>query len=232
MVRFEVQDTGIGIGAEVLPRLFSTFEQADNSTSRKYGGTGLGLAIARRLAELMGGEAGAKSTPGAGSTFWFSARLKKLDPEKAGSPDEANTGHPADTDAEAEILLRFHGSRILVVDDEPVNREIAKFLLEDLSLMVDTAGDGNEALALARQTAYAAVFMDVQMPHLNGLQATRAIRGLPGYQQTPILAMTANAFDEDKARCLAMGMNDFLAKPFRPDEMYATLLRWLRKNAV
>jgi CheY-like chemotaxis protein len=230
LVRFEVQDNGIGIRAEVLPRLFSTFEQADNSTTRKYGGTGLGLAITRRLAELMSGDAGAESTPGTGSTFWFSARLKKLDPENAGILDEDNTAHHTDTDAETEILLWFHGSRILVVDDEPLNREIAKMLLEEVSLAVDIAGDGNEALAQVRKTTYAAVFMDVQMPHLNGLEATRAIRDLPGYQLTPILAMTANAFEEDKVLCLAAGMSDFLAKPFKPDEMYATLLRWLRKK--
>jgi PAS domain S-box-containing protein len=221
VMRFEVQDTGIGISPEALTRLFSAFEQADSSTTRKYGGTGLGLAITRRLAELMGGEVGAESTPGVGSTFWFTATLKK--------GTEAAVARPA-TDVDAEKLIRqlYQGHRILVADDEPVNREIIRILLEDPGLLIDTAEDGAEAVAMARKTAYAAILMDMQMPNINGLEATQQIRELPGYREIPIIAMTANAFAEDKARCFEAGMNDFLIKPFNPDELFVTLLRSLR----
>ena len=222
LVRFEVTDTGIGIEPDVMSRLFNTFEQADNSMTRKYGGTGLGLAITRRLAELMGGEAGADSTPGVGSTFWFTVKLKKGD-EKAASTETV-------IDAEAEIRKRYAGHRILVVDDEPVNREVAVMQLEAVDLVADTAEDGTEAVALAQENSYAAIFMDMQMPKLNGLEATKKIRQLPGYRDTPIIAMTANAFAEDKAKCRAAGMNDFLIKPFNPDELFTILLRSLSQR--
>ena len=222
MLRFEVQDTGIGITPEALSRLFSAFEQADNSMTRKYGGTGLGLAITLRLAELMGGNAGADSTVGVGSTFWFAVKLKKGDA----------TAKPTETavDAETELRQRYAGQRILVVDDEPVNREVALMQLEDAELLVDIAEDGSEAVALAQINSYAAIFMDMQMPKLNGVEATQQIRQFPGYRDTPIIAMTANAFAEDKAQCLAAGMNDFLIKPFNPEELFALLLRLLSRR--
>ncbi len=226
VVRFEVQDTGLGITPEAMSRLFSTFEQADNSTTRKYGGTGLGLAITRRLAELMGGEAGAESTEGVGSTFWFTARLKKKQERRQTERLERNV----DADAETLLKQRYGGRRILVVDDEPVNREVALMQLEIVDLVADTAEDGAEAVALARKNSYAAIFMDMQMPKLNGLAATQEIRQLPGYQDTPIIAMTANAFAEDKAKCLEAGMNDVLTKPFNPEQLFAILLRSLNRN--
>ena len=225
LVRFEVQDTGIGIPPETLPRLFSAFEQADSSTTRKYGGTGLGLAITRRLARLMGGEAGVASAPGAGSTFWFTARLRKGEPAVLAQPTQ-------DVDAEAQIGQRYPGRRVLIVDDEPVNREVARMLLEDVALLIDTAEDGAQAISMARGTAYEVILMDMQMPNMDGLDATRQIRGLPGYGDTPIIAMTANVFAEDKARCLAAGMNDFLIKPFNPATLFATLLRALSRRDV
>ena len=217
-VRFEVRDTGIGIAPEAMSRLFRNFEQADNSMTRKYGGTGLGLAITRRLAELMEGEAGAESTPEVGSTFWFTVKLKK--------GDEATVG-PTETavDAEAEIRQRYAGHRILIVDDEPINREVALMQLEAVDLVVDTAEDGAEAVAMARRNSYAAIFMDMQMPKLNGVEATQEIRLLPGYRDIPIIAMTANVFAEDKAQCIEAGMSDFLIKPFNPDQMFAILLQ-------
>ena len=220
-VRFEVQDTGIGITPEAMSRLFSAFEQADNSMTRKYGGTGLGLAITRRLAELMGGEAGAESTPRVGSTFWFTARLKR--------GGEMLVTEPIG-DAETELRQRYSGSRILVADDEPINLEIARLQLEAVDLVVDTAPDGAAAVALARTNNYAAIFMDMQMPKLNGVEASQQIRQLPGHRDTPIIAMTANAFAEDKERCLRAGMNDFLTKPYNPTQLYAILLRSLSRS--
>ena len=225
LLRFEVEDTGIGIAAEAISRLFSAFEQADNSTTRKYGGTGLGLVITRRLAELMGGEAGVESTPGVGSTFWFTARLQKKERRKA----ERTPQHIVGPDAEAELRQRYSGNHILIVDDEPINREVAKIQLEDSDLVIDTAEDGAQAIAKAKMKAYAAILMDMQMPNVDGLEATRQIRLIPGYLNTPIIAMTANAFAEDKARCLEAGMNDFLIKPFVPDTLFATLLRNLNQ---
>ncbi|MDO8787562.1 MAG: response regulator [Sulfuritalea sp.] len=223
LLRFEVTDTGIGIAPEAMSRLFGAFEQADNSTAREYGGTGLGLAITRRLAELMGGGAGAESTPGVGSTFWFTASLKKGD-------EVVVTQRVEHDDAEAAIRQHYCGRRILVADDEPINREVAQIQLKAARLEVDTAADGEQAVAMAQQKAYAAILMDMQMPKLNGLEATRQIREMPGYRETPIIAMTANAFAEDKARCFEAGMNDFLIKPFDPDTLFATLLRGLDRR--
>ena len=220
-VRFEVTDSGIGIDREAMPRLFSSFEQADNTMTRKYGGTGLGLVITQQLAKLMGGDAGAESTLGSGSTFWFTAKLNK-----GSEADDSNAETIINT--EEEIRQRYAGNRVLVVDDEPINREIAVILLDTVGLVVDTAKNGEEAVALTKDKSFVAIFMDMQMPILNGLEATQQIRQLTAYRDIPIIAMTANAFTEDKAACLAAGMNAFLAKPYNPDELYATLLRALR----
>ncbi len=228
VVRFEVEDTGIGISQATMGQLFSAFEQADNSITRKYGGTGLGLVITRRLAELMGGIAGAESASGVGSIFWFTATLKKMKERREIDPTEREP----DINAESLVLQRHHGKHILVVDDEPINREVARFHLQEVDLHVDTAADGAQAISMAQEKNYAAILMDMQMPVINGLKATQLIRELPGYQQTPIIAMTANAFAEDKQRCIEAGMSDFLVKPFDPDTLFATLLRSLcRRDA-
>ncbi len=224
LLRFEVVDTGIGIAPEILPRLFSAFEQADNSTTRKYGGTGLGLAITKKLAQLMDGDAGADSTPGLGSTFWFSVRLRKA-AIVAAIPYVERETEPE------RILLRDHvGARILLAEDEPVNREIALMMLEETGQHVDMATDGTEALRLAGLNDYDLILMDMQMPRMDGLEATRQIRATARGAHIPIVAMTANAFTEDRERCFAAGMNDFLAKPVQPEQLYTTLLKWLRKR--
>jgi signal transduction histidine kinase/PAS domain-containing protein/ActR/RegA family two-component response regulator len=222
LLRFEVVDTGIGIEQSVMDRLFSDFEQADNSTTRSYGGTGLGLSITSKLARLMGGDAGAQSTPGVGSTFWFTARLKK------GASQAAPDSQHLAADVMIARLKRHGRMRVLVAEDEPVNSEIACILLEDAGFEVDVAEDGILALEKASQGTYGVILMDMQMPHMDGLEATRRIRQLPGYANTPVLALTANAFAEDKARCLAAGMTAFLTKPVPPEELYSALLDALR----
>ncbi|CAK0760744.1 two-component system, sensor histidine kinase and response regulator [Gammaproteobacteria bacterium] len=222
-VQFEVQDTGIGIESEQCSRLFSAFEQADSSITRRYGGTGLGLAINRRLAALMGGDTGVESAPGVGSTFWLTARLRQ------GSEQVVQTKRKA-LDVE-QILLREHcQARILLVEDNPINQEVARELLKGVGFEVDLAGDGVNALAKIQEGTYDLILMDVHMPVMDGLVATRAIRALPGWENVPILGMSANVFAEDRHQCLAAGMDDFVAKPMVPEDLFASLARWLQNR--
>jgi len=221
-VRFEVEDTGIGIDPEVLPRLFSDFEQADNSSIRPYGGTGLGLAIARRIARLMGGDAGATSELGKGSTFWFTACLRK----SASRPDQPLAG-PSDA-AEAALLARFAGTSVLLAEDEPLNREVIVGLLADLE--VEVAVNGVEAVRLAASHRYDLVILDVQMPRMDGLEAARQIRRMPGYAEVPIIALTASGFEEDRRRCMQAGMDFYLTKPVDSRTLFKTVFNSLSRQ--
>jgi len=228
LLRFEVQDTGIGISPAAQLRLFKPFAQADESTSRRYGGTGLGLAISRQLAQLMGGEANLESTPGAGSTFWMTARLRLAENLPALPPIGA--------DAETEIKNTRSGARILLVEDDPLSREVALDQLADVGLVANVAENGEIAVSMASTTAYDLILMDMEMPVMNGLEASRRILALPGQstatQGKPprapaIVAMTANAFAEDRSACLDAGMVDYLSKPVEMKTLHAILLHWL-----
>ncbi len=235
-LRFEVRDAGPGIAPGVLPRLFQPFEQGDNSTTREHGGTGLGLAITRRLAMLMGGDAGVESRLGEGSTFWFTARLSTSVPAGA-RPVAGGAGLAADTAAahgavraSAEDALRreYHGARVLVVEDDPVNEVVAVELLASAGLVSEVAHDGVEALERFASRAPALVLMDLQMPRMGGLEAARRMRGLPGGDRVPIVALTANALSDSRAACADAGLDDIVVKPFDAGELYEVVLRWLR----
>ena len=221
-LRFEVVDTGIGISPEDQKRIFNSFEQSDGSMTRKYGGSGLGLAISKRLVEMMNGQIGIESQPGNGSTFWFTARLQPAENFTA-APSK-----PHNTSAEEELRATYSGTRVLLVEDEPINQEVSRELLEAVGLQVDLADDGMVAVDRVKRTNYALILMDMQMPRMNGIEATEAIRALPGRQHTPILALTANAFNEDRERCQKAGMNDHISKPVDPDKFFETLLNWLK----
>jgi two-component system, sensor histidine kinase and response regulator len=221
LLKFSVQDSGIGIPEDKLNTLFEAFTQADVSTTRKYGGTGLGLTITRSLAQLMQGEIGVESTPDQGSTFWFTARLQLAHDKMSGEAIDIKT------QAETKYPEFKSGITILLVEDNPINLEVAKEILENVGFSVDTAENGRVAVEMVAKNAYQLVLMDMQMPEMDGIEATKVIRQLAGKQALPIIAMTANAFEEDRLACINAGMNDFVTKPVVPANLYSVIKRCL-----
>ncbi len=259
LLRFSVRDTGIGISADVMSKLFESFQQGDATTTRKYGGTGLGLAIARRLAALMGGEVGVESEPGKGSEFWFTAPFgiasdrSPVDAAASDKPDRRDV--PVEsvvpsvlftTTVEAlgsrhavvpsvppprpavEPTMTGTSGRVLLVEDNEINQLVASMMLTDAGLAVDIAADGSIAVQMVQRSEYNIVLMDMQMPVMDGVQATIEIRKLPGMKSLPIVALTANVMDDDRKRCMDAGMNDFVSKPINSSALRGVLQRWIR----
>jgi len=234
LLRFSVQDTGIGMAPAQMARLFESFQQGDASTTRKYGGTGLGLAISKKLAALMGGDVGVESRAGVGSLFWFTALLgvgtgvpRELAPVNPGTAASAGVTHDVKS-----TLASIQGARVLLVEDNDINQIVASEILTDAGLVVDIAEDGRMAIDMVQAKPYDIVLMDVQMPVMGGLEATLEIRKLGRFETLPIVAMTANAMTQDRQRCLDAGMNDFVSKPIEPDELWRTLLHWVMAPAL
>jgi CheY-like chemotaxis protein len=227
-LRFTVRDTGIGIPADRMDRLFKPFSQADSSTTRVYGGTGLGLVICRRLAERLGGRLWVESEPGHGSTFFFTIRCRPAALPEPAIPQvlQDAAAAPAGSPSPDEPPLR-----VLLAEDNPINRRVALLMLARLGYQADVAEDGQEVLEAVRRQRYDLILMDVQMPEIDGIEATRRIRAeLPPERQPHIVAVTANALEENREACFAAGMDEFLAKPVLLDVLREVLAR-LGRNA-
>ncbi|MEY4761847.1 MAG: hypothetical protein RLZZ200_1703, partial [Pseudomonadota bacterium] len=224
LLKAEVADTGPGLTPEQQSKLFKPFSQADNSSTRKFGGSGLGLVITQRLARQMGGDAGVVSEPGRGSCFWFTVRVDKVDPSL-----QLQTAHDTPEAAELGVLIQqfYAGKRLLIAEDVDVNVQLVREYLSDTGIDLDVAENGLEAVEKAKAGQYDLILMDMQMPVMNGLDATVAIRRLPGYAQTPIVALTADAFAEDRNAGLAVGMSGYLPKPLLRRALLTELLKRL-----
>jgi signal transduction histidine kinase/CheY-like chemotaxis protein/HPt (histidine-containing phosphotransfer) domain-containing protein len=231
-VRFSVSDTGIGIALEQLPNLFDSFTQADGSTTRNYGGTGLGLTICKLLVEMMGGNIHVESRLGSGSVFSFTVPFKTV---ATGSACFENRHKPVFRDENRPPVdsSEVRGTRVLLVEDNAINREVAEEILRNSNLIPKTAKNGKEAVEILRRSIpenrekFDLVLMDVQMPEMDGYEATRAIRSELKLQGLPIVAMTAHAMKGDREKCLAAGMNDYIAKPIDPDQLLTVISRWV-----
>ena len=221
LVTCTVRDTGIGMTADQMENLFQPFTQADSSTTRRYGGTGLGLSISSQLVELMGGEIRVESEPGRGSVFTVTIPLSR-----GGRPDE-----PVETLDPALITQVLSGRRVLVVEDHAINQQVARELLQRAGMVVTLAGDGRQAVAAVSAGQFDIILMDIQMPVMDGYEATRLIRRHCSADRLPVIAMTAYADREERDRCLQSGMNDHVPKPVMPDRLYACLVRWLQPSA-
>ncbi len=222
-LRFTVIDNGLGISPEQQARLFQPFTQAQASTTRKFGGTGLGLSICKRLAELMNGSIGVSSVPGRGSEFWFTVNVL---------PSRTRViGHRLDDSATQERERQAQPYRVLLVEDNTINQKVAQMMMRELGYSVDLASNGLEALEALRNRGYDLILMDCLMPEMDGFEATRRIRasGAIG-MSAPIIAMTANAFAQDREECLAAGMTDYLSKPVRRQDLKEKLEYWLSQN--
>ena len=237
VLRFSVRDTGIGIPADKLGLLFKEFTQVDASTTRRFGGTGLGLAISKQLTEMMGGSIGVNSEDGRGSEFWFTARFEKQPPGEAfaGRLPEIRQQTSFEQERPPAANLDPHqpsrtNCRILLAEDNITNQQVALGILRKLGLRADVVANGREALAALQNIPYDLVLMDVQMPEIDGVQATRAIR-LAGKgtlnPNIPIVAMTAHAMQGDREKCIAAGMDDYIAKPVTPSALSALIEKWL-----
>ena len=213
VMRFDLQDTGIGIPAVALPKLFQSFTQANSSVNRRFGGTGLGLAITKRLVDLMGGAIGVESTEGKGSHFWFTLPFREGVPKPAAAPAVPVPGSARSLD-------------LLLAEDNAVNRKVAITILERGGHRVTAVEDGLAAVEAVSAHTYDLVLMDIHMPRMDGLEATRRIRALTGGAHLPIIAMTANVLAGDEEKCLEAGMNDYIGKPFNPADLMALLAKW------
>ena len=229
LLRFEVQDTGVGISPEQLGRIFEPFEQADNSTTRRYGGSGLGLSITRSLVEQMGGSISARSEPGRGSTFAITVPLAMAQADSAAQPASSDAPQGLRADADAVLREHYQHARILLAEDNLVNRILATELMDLVGIKPDLATNGLEAVNMAREHQYDLILMDVHMPDMDGLEATRRIRQLPVYANVPILAMTASVLMEDRQACVDAGMDGHLGKPLDAGLLFDTLLSRLQK---
>jgi CheY-like chemotaxis protein len=212
-----VRDSGIGIPAQSLELMFDAFQQADSSISRRYGGTGLGLPIARTLAERMGGTLRAQSEEGRGSVFTLEIPLAL---HQQTQPPLAPRAQPRNSDGE--------GRNVLLVEDNPVNQTVIEAMLRSLGFKVSVVADGAQAVRSAESLIFEAILMDCRLPVIDGYEATRQIRKLPGCTDLPIIALTANALQGDREACLSAGMNDYLAKPFKRTDLQQILQRWVQ----
>ncbi|MEO5362238.1 MAG: ATP-binding protein, partial [Magnetococcus sp. DMHC-8] len=226
LLHFSVRDTGIGLSREQQDRLFQPFEQADGTTSRRYGGTGLGLAICKRLVEMMDGAIWVESVLGEGSTFHFTVRLFRKAKTRRGSPRSVphTTWQQRDPNAVAQ---QIGGAEVLLVEDNALNQQVAVGILQSVGLLVQVAANGQEALQRLAATHFDCVLMDIQMPGMDGYETTRRIRADERFTLLPIIAMTAHAMTGDRDKSLAAGMNDHVVKPINKQQLFAVLLQWI-----